>query len=513
MPVLPARARSAAAVLPSAGLPATGPPGAGRPAARSGFALGAALLGYFVITLDALVVSVALPAIGRSTGGGMTGLQWVADGYTLIFAALLLSAGTVSDRIGARRAYGAGLAVFAAASAACGLAPGLGVLVAARLAQGAGAAVLVPASLALIREAFPDPARRARAISVWALGGAAGSACGPVAGGMLSLISWRMIFFVNVPVGLIALALLARAGRSPRRPAAVDWAGQGTAVLAMGALTYAAIEAGARGFGAPRVLLSLAVAIAAAAGFWAAQARGRHPMVPLPLLRTPAMAASAAVGFALNVAVYGLIFVISLYLQQARGLSAAATGLTFLPMTMLSSIGTFSAARLAARFGRAPLIITGQLLIAAGLASVCLLAGTVPAWLLALLMMPVAGGGSLAVPSVTAQLLDSVPAERAGTAGGVLNTARQAGGALAVAIFGALLAGPAGVLPGARISLVIAGVTVLATAGASLALRPARLSRPRPGAEPVSASLPAAPAVKPRHHGGQQGVPEGCPPG
>src|ERR687883_425178 len=144
----------------------------------AGLTLGVALLGFFVVTLDALVVNVALPAIGRDLGGGMTGLQWVIDGYTLLFAALLLSAGALADRIGARQAYGAGLALFVAASAACGLAPVLGVLVPARLVQGAGAAVMLPASLALIREAYHDAGARARAIAIWSLGGAVASAGG-----------------------------------------------------------------------------------------------------------------------------------------------------------------------------------------------------------------------------------------------------------------------------------------------------------------------------------------------
>jgi DHA2 family methylenomycin A resistance protein-like MFS transporter len=180
-----------------------------RQGARPGAALAVALLGFFVITLDALVVSVALPAISRDLGGGITGLQWIIDGYTLMFAALLLFAGSLSDRIGARRAFGVGLALFVAASAACALAPTMGVLVAARLAQGAGAAVMTPPSLALIREAYQDPAKRARAIGVWGLGGALASAVGPLVGGSLSLLSWRLIFFVNLPVGLVALLLLA----------------------------------------------------------------------------------------------------------------------------------------------------------------------------------------------------------------------------------------------------------------------------------------------------------------
>jgi DHA2 family methylenomycin A resistance protein-like MFS transporter len=214
-------------------------------------ALAAAVLGFFVVTLDAVVVNVALPSIRRDLGAGMTGLQWVVDGYTLLFAALLLSAGALSDRVGARRAVAAGLAVFVVASAACGLAPSLGALVVARFVQGAAAAVMMPASMALIGQAYPDPVQRARAVAVWAMGGALASSAGPVLGGLLTLVTWRMIFCVNLPVGAVALLLLARTARSPQRTVPFDGVGQGTAVLAMGGLTYGAIEAGAAGFTAP----------------------------------------------------------------------------------------------------------------------------------------------------------------------------------------------------------------------------------------------------------------------
>ncbi len=317
--------------------------------------------------------------------------------------------------------------MFVAASAACGLAPGLGVLVAARLVQGAGAAVMLPASLALIRQAYPDPAKRARAISVWAVGGAVASAAGPVLGGFLSLLSWRTIFFINLPAGALALLLLTRIARSPRWKAPFDWAGQATAVLAMGALTYGVIEGGAVGLGAPRVLAALAVV--ALAVFLAAQARGAHPMVPLELFRSRPVAISVAVGFALNVGFYGLVFLLSLYFQEQRGMSSLGTGLAFLPMTVLVAFTNLAAARVAARFGpRAP-IAAGQFLMAVGLVTLCVAPAGTPTWLLAVLMIPVGLGGALAVPSLTALLLDSVPAQRAGTASGVLNTSRQIGGA------------------------------------------------------------------------------------
>src|SRR4051812_18819315 len=196
-------------------------------------ALAVALLGFFVITLDAVVVNVALPSIRGELGGGITGQQWVVDGYTLMFAALLLSAGSLTDRFGARRAFGAGVAGFVLASAACGLAPSMGALVAARFVQGAAAAVMMPSSMALIGQAYPDPVERARAVAIWALGGSVASSAGPVLGGVLTLVSWRLIFFLNLPAGVIALLLLAKTARSPHRPAPFDWIGQTAAVVTM----------------------------------------------------------------------------------------------------------------------------------------------------------------------------------------------------------------------------------------------------------------------------------------
>jgi MFS transporter, DHA2 family, methylenomycin A resistance protein len=439
---------------------------------RSSFTLAAAVLGFFVITLDAVVVNVALPSIRADLGGGITGLQWVVDGYTLAFAALLLTAGALSDRIGARRAFAAGLAVFAAASAACGLAPTLGALVAARFVQGAAAAVLMPSSMALIRQAYADPVNRARAVGVWAMGGAVASTSGPVLGGLLSVVTWRLIFAVNVPVGAVALVLLAWTGRSPRRRVPFDWAGQLTAVLAMGGLTYGAIEAGAAGFTAPRVLVALAVAVLALAAFLAGQARGAHPMVPLELFRSATVSAAVAVGFAFIVGYYGLPFVMSLYLQQLRGLSPVATGLVFLPMMLVGAILTPFSARLAERLGARLLIGGGLILMTAGLAVLAVVPASTPVWVLAGLMILVGLAGPLVSPPVTAVLLNSVPGHQAGVASGVFNTSRQVGGALAVAIFGALLAHPATFTQGLRTSLLLAAGVALAAAAASRLLRP-----------------------------------------
>jgi len=434
-------------------------------------ALLVATLGMFIVTLDALVINVALPAIGSDLGNGMTGLQWVVDGYTLTFAALLLSAGALSDRIGARQAFAAGLVLFVAASAACGMAPNIGVLVAARFAQGAGAALIMPTSLALIRESYADAHQRARAIALWALGGAVASAAGPVVGGFLTLLSWRAIFFINLPVGLIAFYLLTRVRRSPRRTAPFDWIGQVTAVLAIGGLTYGLIEAGAGGLTAPRVIAALGLAVVALVGFFASQTRTAHPMVPLDLFRFRPAAVSIAGGFTFTVGFYGLVFLLSLYLQQLRGLSPLQTGLAFVPMTGLTGVLVLIAPRIAARFGPRVPMASGQFLMAVGLLGLCAAVSGAPIWLLAILSILIGLGSSLSVPTLTALLIGSVPAERAGTASGVLNTCRQLGGGLSVAVFGALVAHRETFVQGMQLSLVIAAVLLLATAIASVRLK------------------------------------------
>jgi EmrB/QacA subfamily drug resistance transporter len=434
-------------------------------------ALSAAVLTFFGITLDAVVVNVALPAMRRELGGGIAGLQWVVDGYTLMFAALLLSAGALSDRIGAKRALGLGMVVFVVASAACGLAPNLAALVAARFLQGAAAAVMMPASMALIGHAYPHPVLRTRAVAVWAVGGAVASSSGPIVGGLLTLVSWRSIFFLNVPVGVVALALLARTARSPHHVRPFDRAGQISAIAAMGGLTYGAIEAGAAGFAAPQVLAAFTIAATGLVAFVAAQARGAHPMVPPDLFRSRTVTVAVVVGFAFVVGYYGLPFVESLLLQQVRGLTALATGVAFLPMMLIGAALTPFSARIAERLGARSVVTGGLVLMTGGLTALALVPEHAPVWLLALLMALVGLGGPLVMPPLTGVLLNAVPAGRAGVASGVFNTSRQVGGALAVAVFGALLAGPRGFPAGARTSLLIAAGVALAAAAAALLLR------------------------------------------
>jgi DHA2 family methylenomycin A resistance protein-like MFS transporter len=439
------------------------------PAART--TLAAALLGFFMISLDATAVNVALPAIGRTLGGTTAGLQWAVDGYTLPFAALLISAGAVSDRAGARRVYGSGLAVFVAASAACGLAPQLALLIAARVVQGGAAAVMLPASLALVRQAFADPARRARGVALWSAGAATAIAAGPVIGGVLtSAVDWRVIFFVNLPAGLAALALLTRTARSPRRSAPLDVPGQLTVIAALAALAFGVIEGGAAGFGRPVVAGALVVAAAGFAAFVVIEAAAAHPMVPLRLLRSGVVAACVGIGFSINVAFYGIAFVLSLYFQRVLGEPAITAGLMFLPMTALLTVANLASARVAARFGHHAPVRAGITVSALAMLALAFLHGRLS---MALDLVPVGTGLGFALPSLTFVLLEAIPADQAGLAGGLLNAGRQTGGALAVALYGALLSGS--FLGGMRASILISAALLAASSAAAITLlRPNR---------------------------------------
>lgn len=421
-------------------------------------------LGMFVVTLDAVVVNVALPHIRTDLGGGLAGLQWVVDGYTLTVAALLLSAGALSDRIGAHRAFGLGMAGFAAASVACGLAPTLPLLVAARVAQGAFAALLMPTSMALIGQAYSDPVRRARAVGYWALGGAVASSAGPVVGGALSEWTWRAIFLINVPVGLLALWLLRRAPASPRRRHPFDAGGLGLAIVAMGALTWAAIESGSAGVTSAPVLAMFGLAVAAGTGLWLLERRVAHPMLPPALFAAPAVSAASFVGFAFMACFYGTPFVMSLDLQQQRGLSSLATGLVFLPMMLVGLVLTPLSARMVERFGRRPVMVSGLVVMAAGLLGLGLAPASAPLWHIAGLLLLVGFGGPTVMPPATAALLNAVDPSLSGTASGVLNTSRQLGGALAVAVFGSLLASAGSFETGALLSMLVATALALAAA-------------------------------------------------
>jgi MFS family permease len=292
-----------------------------------------------------------------------------------------------------------------------------------------------------------------------------------VVGGLLSLVSWRLIFFINLPVGVAAIVLVTLIAPSPRRFVPLDWIGQITAVLAMGSLTFGMIEAGANGFTASGVVVAFVMTGVALIAFIVTQARIAHPMVPLDLFRNRNIVIADVVGFAFMVGYYGLPFVMSLYLQQQRGLSPFATGAAFLPMMLIGAMLTPFSARIVERFGARLVVVSGLGCMAAGLAFISLEPATAPVPVFSALMILVGVAGPLVAPPITAVLLNSVPDSRAGTASGVYNTSRQIGGALAVAVFGALLAGQPTMAQGMRLSLLLAAGMALATAAVSLLMR------------------------------------------
>lgn len=278
-----------------------------------------ASLGFFVITLDVSIVNLALPSIQADLGGGTNSQQWILDGYTLFFAALLLCSGNLSDRFGAKRSYVVGIALFAVASLGCALAPTTAWLIAARCVQGITAALMLPPSMTLIREAIPEAKARARALGIWAAGGAVASAAGPVLGGTLATYDWRLIFAINVPICALMLVLARWVKTSPRNGVPFDWAGQILALIGLGSLVFGLIEGGVIGYENPVIIALLAVGVAALAAFVLAQAKGAHPMMPLALFRQGAMRVAFFGGFTFIYCWFGSVFIASLYLQQELG--------------------------------------------------------------------------------------------------------------------------------------------------------------------------------------------------
>jgi MFS transporter, DHA2 family, methylenomycin A resistance protein len=426
----------------------------GRPAAASvqrtsshrGVVLAAATLGFSMIQLDVSVVNVAIRPIGTALGGGVAGLQWVVDAYTLTFAALILAAGAAGDRRGAKRVLLGGFVVFSIGSAACGLVPGIGLLIAARAVQGVGAAALGACSLALLNHAFPDQGERARAVGTWATGGAAALAAGPVVGGLLIAgLGWRWIFFINLPLGAAGFWLTKRyATETPlARDRKVDLPGQLLAFAALAALAGATIEAGSAGFGAPVAIACCAVAVVAGTAFVLVERARTGPMLPLWLFRNETFSIAVAIGLLINVAFYGLIFALSLFLQRHEGLTPLAAGVAFLPATAAIMGSNVVAARTIPKLGFRKLIAGGAALMGAGCAVMVVLLSVHVAALVAALVVALAvagfGIGLIAVP-MTSALLGSVDPSWSGIASGTLTAFRQTGSVLGVALFGSLLA-------------------------------------------------------------------------
>ncbi|WP_231386883.1 MFS transporter [Nocardia sp. BMG111209] len=413
---------------------------------RKWLPLFAACLGTLILLIDITIVNVALPAIAADLGTGLSGLQWVIDGYALALAALLLVSGSLADRLGAKPVYLAGLALFAVASLACGIAQSSAVLVASRVVQGVGGAAMLATTLSLLHLTYTG---RDRGIAFGAWGAVAGAAAGigVVLGGALTdLLSWRWIFFVNLPIAAVAIGLSAVVfAASPRRPGTgVDVPGMLAFAIAATALTYGIIRGGENGWTDTRALLTLGAGALAAVAFVVIEMRSAAAMFPLTLLRNREFTATLIAAAAFNFAAFASTPLLSLWLQQQLRLSPLQAGLAMLPL----AVTAFLVSALYSRFlhGLAPKWTIGGGLLVIGVGSGLLtLIGSGSAWTAILPGFTVIGiGVGVMAPSLVSVGMAAVPPQQSGIAAGAVNTTRQLGLALGVAVLGTVFRGSAG---------------------------------------------------------------------
>jgi EmrB/QacA subfamily drug resistance transporter len=417
---------------------------------RKWWTLVAVAVGLFMIMLDNTVVNVALPSIQEDLGMSPSELEWVFNAYALTFGVLLLSGGKLADMLGRRSIFIAGLVIFTGASLWCGLAGSAASLIAARTVQGAGAALMNPATLSIITATFPLR-QRGTAIGIWAGVAALALAIGPLVGGLLTQdISWSWIFFINIPVGVvgvIAARIFIDETRDTSREQRLDLPGLITSAVGLFALTYGLIETNDHGWGSARVLTLFAVAITTLAIFVLLELRQRIPMLDMSLFRDPTFSGANTVMFLVGLAMFGILFYNSLFLQRVLGYGAIKTGATFLPMTVLIILVSPVAGRISDRIGPRWPIAVGMSLLSGSL----LLFGTLDAasswWDIVPGLLVGGFGMAITMAPTTAAAMASVPVDKAGVGSAVINSMRQVGGALGIAIMGALLATTVSVSP------------------------------------------------------------------
>ncbi|MBV9205648.1 MAG: MFS transporter [Actinobacteria bacterium] len=397
----------------------------------------------FIVGLDSTIVNVALPSIGRGLHASVAGLQWTIDGYTLVLASLLMLSGATADRVGRRRVFQTGLAVFTVGSGLCSLAPSLEWLVVFRMVQAVGGSMLNPVAMSIITNTFTDRAERARALGVWGGTFALSMALGPVLGGMLvESTGWRGVFWVNIPVGIAAIVLAARfvpESRAPR-PRRADPVGQVLIVLMLGSLTYAIIEGPGRGWHSPVIVALFALAAVALAVFVAYEARRREPLLDPRFFRSAPFTGAVLTAISAFAALGGFLFLATLYLQDVRSLSALDAGLHMVPMAAVMAIAAVASGRILARWGgRVPTMVAGAALAAGGvLLSGITTSSSLPQIISAFAVFGL-GSGMVNAP-ITQAAVSGMPFSQAGVASGIASTSRQIGTSLGVAVTGSILA-------------------------------------------------------------------------
>ena len=437
-----------------------------------GWALALASVASFMVVLDLLVVATALNTIRRDLGASIGQLEWTVNAYTLAFAVLLMTAAAVGDRFGRRRVFAIGLGVFAAGSAACALAPGVGALIAARTVQGVGAAMVMPLALALLNAAVP-PQRRGWAMGIFGSVTALAVVVGPVVGGAITQgLAWQWIFWLNVPIGLATIPLALRRLEESYGPrAALDLPGVALGTAAALGLVWGLVRGSSAGWASPEVVGALAAGAVLAVAFTRWELRARAPMLPMRLFAIRGFSAGNAVVFLLNAALTGAIFFMAQFLQIGLGQDPLGAGLRLLPWGVAPLLIAPSAGKLADRIGERPLVVSGLLLQVAGFAWLAVAAAPGLAYPAMLAPMVISGTGlALALPAVTKAVVGSVPRADIGKASGSFSTMRQLGGAFGIAILAAVFGAAGGYTSAAAFSdgfaSAMAAATGLALAGA-----------------------------------------------
>jgi EmrB/QacA subfamily drug resistance transporter len=401
-------------------------------------------LSLFIVGLDTTVVNVALPAIQSDLHASVDGLQWTIDAYTLVLASLLILAGSSGDRVGRRRVFEIGLVVFSLGSLLCGLAPSLGLLVAARVLQAIGGSMLNPVALSIIRNVFDDPRERARAIGLWGAVFGLSMALGPVVGGALvDSVSWRAVFFVNVPIGIIAILLTARFVPESRAPRSrrLDPVGQVLVIAGLASLTYAIIEGPRHGWVSGEILGLFAAGAVCAVALLAYERRRFEPLIEIRFFGSVPFSGASAIAVLTFAGLGGFLFLNTLYLQDVRGLSPLQAGLYMLPVGVVLLLVSPLSGRLVARYGaRPPLVSGGFAMTAAVLMLTGLTRATGTGYLLASYGLFGVGMGLLG-PPITNTAVSGMPGEQAGVAAAIASTSRQVGMTLGVAVIGAIAGG------------------------------------------------------------------------
>ncbi len=396
-------------------------------------------MSLFIVGLDVTVVNVALPSIGRELHAGVSGLQWIIDAYTLVLASLLMLSGSTADRIGRRRTFQTGLAIFTLGSLLCSLAPGLGWLVAFRAVQAVGGSMLNPVAMSIITNTFIRPAERARAIGIW--GGVIGlsMALGPLAGGLLvESVGWRGIFWVNIPIGIAAIVLTALFVPESKAPRArrLDPVGQLLVIIVLAALVYGLIEGPGSGWTSAKILGCFAISAAALVALVRYEPRREEPLIDVRFFRSAPFAGAVVIAICAFAALGGFLLVNTLYLQDVRGYSPLLAGVYTLPMAAMTAVFSPLSGRIVASTGtRPPLIVAGTSITAAGVILAHITNGTATVVLLASYILFGLGFGMVNAP-ITNSTVSGMPRAQAGVAAGVASTSRQVGSSLGVAVIG-----------------------------------------------------------------------------